>query len=128
MKFRLAETSSRHAANWWTSMTVEILLSYPYLLLWMSPTLGSYHVLPYFFGASTTFLVKCFYFLTVICSHQFYAPIILLLSVLKLILNHQESRPLEKHNMFKFRALLGETCQHKNGKQQTYFKCTAQYV
>jgi hypothetical protein len=45
---------------------------------------GSYHVLPYFFGASTTFLVECFYFLTVICSHQFYAPIILLLSVLVL--------------------------------------------
>jgi hypothetical protein len=41
MKFRLAETSSRHAANWRTSTstTVEILLSYPYLLLWMSPTL-----------------------------------------------------------------------------------------
>jgi hypothetical protein len=47
---------------------------------------------------------------------------------LKLILNHQESRTLENHNMFKFRALLGETCLHKKGKQQTYFKCTAQYV
>jgi hypothetical protein len=47
---------------------------------------------------------------------------------LKLILNHQESRTLENHNMFKFGALLGETCLHKKGKQQTYFKCTAQYV
>jgi hypothetical protein len=27
--------------------------------------------------------------------------------------------------MFKFRALLGETCLHKKGKQQIYFKCTA---
>jgi hypothetical protein len=50
------------------------------------------------------------------------------LKYLKLILNHQESRTLENHNMFKFRALLGETCLHKKGKQQTYFKCTAQYV
>jgi hypothetical protein len=50
MKFRLAETSSRHAANWRTSTTVEILLSYPYLLLWMSPTL-------YF-----TALAECSYF------------------------------------------------------------------
>jgi hypothetical protein len=41
---------------------------------------------------------------------------------LKLILNHQESRPLENHNMFKFHALLGITCLHKKGKQQTYFK------
>jgi hypothetical protein len=36
---------------------------------------------------------------------------------LKLILNHQESHTLENHNMFKFRALLGETCLHKKGKQ-----------
>jgi hypothetical protein len=48
--------------------------------------------------------------------------------LLKLILFHQESRTLENHNMFKFRALLGEACLHKKGKQQTYLKCTAQYV
>jgi hypothetical protein len=47
---------------------------------------------------------------------------------LKLILFHQESRTLENHNMFKFRALLGKPCLHKKGKQQTYLKCTAQYV
>jgi hypothetical protein len=43
---------------------------------------------------------------------------------LKRILNHQESRTLENHNMVKFRALLVEASLHKNGQQQTCLQCT----
>jgi hypothetical protein len=39
----------------------------------------------------------------------------LLLNLLKLILNRQESRSCQSHNMVKFRALLGEASLHKKG-------------
>jgi hypothetical protein len=47
---------------------------------------------------------------------------------IKLILNHQESRTCQNHNMFKFRALLGKACLHNKGQQQTCLKCMSKAV
>jgi hypothetical protein len=45
-------------------------------------------------------------------------------NLLKLILNHQESRCTETNDMVKFRALFAESSLHKKGKQQTCLQCT----
>jgi hypothetical protein len=46
-------------------------------------------------------------------------------SVLKLILNHQESRCTENHNIVKFRALFGDAGLHKKGQTADFTLCSA---
>jgi hypothetical protein len=43
------------------------------------------------------------------------------LSLVTLILNHQEVVPVKNHNMVKFRALLGEASRHKKGQTADLF-------
>jgi hypothetical protein len=45
------------------------------------------------------------------------------LAALKLILNHQESRCTENHNIVKFRALFGEAGLHKKGQIADFTLC-----
>jgi hypothetical protein len=53
-------------------------------------------------------------------------------SLLKLILNHQESRCTENHNIVKFRTLFGEAGLHKKGQTADFTLCAhsacAQYL